>query len=116
MEDFEDVRTLYAEVLREAGFEVSEAADGREAVKLALERRPEAVIMDLQMPEMDGWEAARQIRAHFGPAIFILAVSAHSSDGSRGEAYDAGCDAFVAKPVTPHALLAVVTAALRKPD
>lgn len=115
VEDFEDVRTLYAQILRGAGFDVFEAADGRDAMRLAVEQRPDAIIMDLQMPEMDGWEAARQIRAHLGAAPLILAVSAHSSDESRREAYDAGCDSFIAKPLTPDVLLTIVSAALRKP-
>lgn len=65
------------------------------------------------MPEMDGWEATRRIRAELGAAPYILAISAHGSVESRWEAYDAGCDTPFAKPMVPDVLIAIIVGALR---
>jgi DNA-binding response OmpR family regulator len=112
VDDFADVRDLYAECLANAGFRVEAAADAYAALDAASRADPDAVVMDLQMPGMDGWEAIRQLRSRFGARPFVLAVSAHSSEHSRQEAFDAGCDDFVAKPLLPNVLVTIVRAAL----
>jgi len=112
-EDFVDVRSLYAEWLRDAGFEVIEAEDGLEAVARARELRPRALIMDLSMPKLDGWQAIRQIRElTLEPRPYVLAVSAHVGAYSRADAYEAGADDVVAKPIGPDVVCAIVRAAL----
>lgn len=112
-EDYEDVRLLYEECLTRAGFSVVGVANGAAAIERAREAPPHAVLMDLQMPDVDGWEAIRRIRAlRLEPRPYILAVTAHIGDGSRSDAYEAGADDFVAKPVSPDVICQIISAAL----
>lgn len=114
VEDFEDARVLYAEALTGAGFTVGTACDGAEALGIVTAtRRVEAVVMDLQMPVLDGWEAIRRIRSEVGAAPYILVVSAYDGPVSLAEVYDAGADDFLGKPVDPRVLVTIVRAALR---
>ena len=109
VDDYEDTRALYVEHLQEAGFRVIEATDGEEAVRLALSLRPEAIIMDLSMPKLDGWDATRKIRTD--PAMkdtYIVALSAMDGEISREMAFDAGCNDFIAKPFLAAALVQVL--------
>ena len=113
-EDYEDVRTLYEECLERAGFEVLSAANGADAVERAIEGSPHAVLMDLQMPDVDGWEAIRRIRAlRLERRPYILAITAHIAEGSRVDAYEAGADDFVAKPISPDMICQILHAALK---
>jgi DNA-binding NarL/FixJ family response regulator len=92
-----------------AGVEVvAEAADGREAVRLAAALRPQAVLLDLQMPIMDGYEAARQIKS-LCPACRIIALTIHDDESARRQAADSGIDAFVVKGTPIAALVAVLS-------
>jgi two-component system response regulator MprA len=116
VDDDLDSRAGYAEWLAAAGFTVEVASTGAEAVAMAAVHSPDAIIMDLQMPVMDGWEATRQIRASHSGRPYILALTAHhASDANRAAAYDAGCDDLVGKPLGPDILVAIVAAALRFP-
>lgn len=115
VDDYEDTRALYAVHLEEAGFRVVEAADGAEAVHLASAQPVDAIIMDLSMPRMDGWDATRQIRAAIGDRpVYVIALSALDGDESRALAFDAGCDDFIAKPFLPAGLIAVLRAHFKK--
>lgn len=83
------------------GYEVTIAKDGLEALRLIGERMPDLVIMDIQMPQMNGFEAVRQIRAN--PAIQnvpVLAATAKALKGDREKCFAAGCDGYIAKPFT----------------
>jgi DNA-binding NarL/FixJ family response regulator len=86
--------------------EIREATNGREAQELAVEHRPDLVLMDIRMPEVDGLAATRWIKARV-PLVKILVLSLQES--SSGEALAAGADAFVSKCGTPEALLACIT-------
>ncbi len=109
VDDYEDTRLLYVEHLQEAGFRVIEATDGEEAVRLALTQRPDAIIMDLSMPNLDGWDATRRIRADEGMKDkYIIALSAMDGEISREMAFDAGCNDFIAKPFLAAALVHVL--------
>lgn len=109
VDDYEDTRLLYVEHLEEAGFRVATAGDGYEAVALALSLRPDAIVMDLSMPRLDGWDATRRIRADAGMAsTYIVALSAMDGEISRGMAFDAGCNDFIAKPFLAPALVEVL--------
>lgn len=109
VDDYEDTRLLYVENLREAGFRVIEASNGDEAFAKAVELVPEAIIMDLSMPDVDGWEATRRVRSHpLLRDVYIMALSALEGEQSRAMAFDAGCDDFVAKPLLPAALAAIL--------
>ena len=99
-----------AEMLRRSGYDVEIANDGREAVLATERRRFDAVLMDCQMPVMDGFEATREIRRREagGPRVPIIALTSSSMKGDRDAAMSAGMDAFLAKPVTADALIGTV--------
>jgi len=100
VEDFEDSRFMMRRLLEMAGYNVLEASDGEQAVKIAVEARPVLILMDLSLPKLDGLAATRQIRKKKGlKAVPIVAVSAHDSPESRTEALAAGCDEYVTKPI-----------------
>ncbi len=92
---------------------VGEAADGLEAVRLATALQPQAVLLDLQMPVMDGYEAARQIKAAC-PSCRIIAVTIHSDESARRAAAEAGIDAFVVKGAPIAALIDAVIVTTRE--
>jgi len=102
-------RALLVDLLRPLGFNVEEAADGREALSLARTMQPELVLLDLLMPTMDGFEFARRIRQlpeH--RQTVLIAVSASVLDGQSQEAIVAGCNAFLSKPIQTEALFAEI--------
>ena len=87
-------------LLEMAGYRVVEASDGEEAVNVALQQRPELILMDLSLPKLDGLAATRRIRRQRGfGRVPIVAVSAHDSPESRSEALAAGCNEYVTKPI-----------------
>jgi CheY-like chemotaxis protein len=98
-EDFADGRELLTEYLRFRGFAVSEATNGAEALEAARRELPDVILMDLQMPTLDGWEATRRLKADPRTAqIMVVAVTAHALQSEVERARDAGCDAVVTKP------------------
>ena len=104
------VRKLIVTTLEDvAGFELVEAADGREAVEVAMRDRPELVFLDVDMPEIDGFEACRRLRAEPGTArAMIVMLTAAAGDSAEREAETAGADLFLSKPFSPLALLRLV--------
>lgn len=91
---------MMRQLLEMAGHKVVEATDGEQAVKVALEKKPAIILMDLSLPKLDGLAATREIRRHKGLRnVPILAVSAHDGDESRAAALEAGCDDYVTKPI-----------------
>ena len=100
VEDFEDSRFMMRKLLEMAGYSVLEATDGEQAVKLAVQKRPALILMDLSLPRMDGLSATRRIRRRKRFAkLPIVAVSAYDSPESRKEALAAGCNEYLAKPI-----------------
>lgn len=98
-EDNEQNRTLLARLLRTTGFQVQEAADGRQAVEAALQWRPDFIWMDIRMPVMNGLEATRRIREiNNGRSVVIAALTAHALEAEKERILGAGCDDFVRKP------------------
>ena len=92
------------------GFEVVTAEDGAEAAASAADIDADLILLDMNMPSVSGFEAARQIRAtEKHSRTPIIAVTAHTSTGDRDEAYQAGCDAIVTKPIDPQKLSQAVT-------
>jgi len=109
VEDNEDNRIIYATALRYAGYEVYEAITGTEGVQQARSQRPDLVLMDISVPELDGWEATAILKAD--PAtkhIPIIAVTAHALPGDEERSLEAGCDAYLAKPIPPATLIAEI--------
>ena len=100
VEDSPDIRVLIRMLLESAGHEVLTASDGREGVETAARERPDLVLMDLSLPVLSGWEAARQIKSQPETAdITVIAVTAHAMQGDRERAMAAGCDGFLSKPI-----------------
>ena len=112
-DDAEDAREMYGEYLTLQGYRVVTAADGADAVQRALTARPDIILMDLQMPRVDGWEAIRQLKTDRRTAsIPVVAVSAHAQDAARAEARAAGADACLTKPCLPPQVLMMIRALL----
>ena len=109
VEDNEDNRIIYSTVLRHTGYEVIEALDGVQAVELARSRHPDLILMDISIPEIDGWEATKILRQD--PAtrdIPIIALTAHALADDRERATAVGFTAYLAKPIEPRAVVAEV--------
>ena len=109
VEDQEDNRRILRDLLGSVGYEILEAVTGDEGVMLATTQCPDLILMDIQLPGIDGYEATRRIKAD--PAlrhIPIIAVTSYALSGDDARALAAGCDAYVAKPFSPRALLAKV--------
>ena len=94
---------LVRDVLTYAGYEVIEATSGEDGVRLAAELGPDLILMDLQLPGIDGAEALRQIRAT-ETAVPVVAVTAFAMNNDRTRAFDAGFDGYVEKPISVRAL------------
>lgn len=106
VDDFEDNRAMYAEFLGFSGYRVVQAANGKEALEFARDLRPDAIVMDLSLPVMDGWEATRRLKADESTrGIPIVALTGHTLPGPSAEAKEAGCDAVLVKPCLPDRLV-----------
>src|SRR4051812_19448559 len=111
VEDDDDARKLYGAMLRHNGFEVVEAANGLEAVTRAFERAPDLILMDMNLPQVDGWEAARRIKSDERAAVIpLLAFSALIDSIADLRRDGALFDGFIAKPVSPSELVRRVSA------
>jgi two-component system, cell cycle response regulator DivK len=109
VEDQEDLRGVLRVLLTESGYEMLEAADGQAGVILAKSDPPDLVLMDIQLPVLDGYEATRQIKAEPKLASTpIIAVSSFAMKGDEEKARAAGCDHYVTKPYSPLQLLRII--------
>lgn len=109
VEDQEDNRRIMRDLLVNQGFEVIEAVTGTDGVRLAEADKPDLILMDIQLPGLDGYEATRQIRALSGlQRTPIIVVTSYALSGDDVRAFEAGCDAYVSKPVSPRTLLAKI--------
>jgi two-component system, cell cycle response regulator DivK len=109
VEDQEDNRQILRDLLTSAGYEIIQAENGEEALAAAARERPDLILMDIQLPVLDGYEATRRIKADPAlHAIPIIAVTSYALSGDEGKARAAGCDAYVTKPYSPRALLAKI--------
>lgn len=109
VDDVADGREICAEYLAFRKYRVATAADGREALAKAFALLPDVILMDLSLPEIDGWEATRRLKDDERTRhIPIIALTAHALRSAHDEALAAGCDAVVTKPVMPRDLEAEV--------
>jgi two-component system, cell cycle response regulator DivK len=116
VDDNEDNRQILIDLLSANGYEVIEALNGLDAVTIATRETPDLVLMDIQLPGIDGHEATRRIKAN--PALArtpVIAVTSYALAGDDRKAAEAGCDAYVTKPFSPRALLAQVRGFLEAP-
>ena len=109
IEDQEDNRRILRDLITSAGYEMIEAVTGEEGVTMAETHRPDLILMDIQLPGLDGYEATRRIKANFALRhIPIVAVTSYALSGDDIKALEAGCDAYIAKPFSPRILLAKI--------
>jgi len=109
VEDQEDNRQIVRDLLVASGYELVEATTGEEGIALAERERPDLILMDIQLPGLDGYEATRRIKANSALShIPIIAVTSYALSGDDQKAYAAGCNGYVTKPFSPRVLLAKI--------
>ena len=114
VDDHPDNRRILRDLLASAGFEILEATTGEDAVARAEATVPDLILMDIQLPGIDGYEVTRRIKAN--PAlrhIPVIAVTSYALSGDEVKALEAGCDAYVTKPFDPAELLEKIKEFLR---
>jgi CheY-like chemotaxis protein len=111
VEDNEMNRDMLSRRLRRNGYEVVIAIDGQQGVEMASAESPDLILMDMSLPVIDGWEAARRVRENEATRkIPVIALTAHAMAGDREKAIEAGCDDYDTKPVEITRLLGKITA------
>ena len=109
VEDTEDNLRIMRDLLSSVGFDIVEAHDGEAAVLAAARFRPDVIVMDIQLPVLDGYEAIRRIKADGALRhIPIIAVTSYALSGDEEKARAAGCDLYIAKPFNPRQLLTAI--------
>ncbi|HEX6070333.1 MAG TPA: response regulator [Longimicrobiaceae bacterium] len=118
VEDDEAARFIIATVLRHAGYAVTETRTAVEGLRSLETARPDAVLVDVGLPDVDGFELIRRVRASpVGQALPIVVVTVYAFDSDRESAFAAGCDRFLTKPISPAELLRTLEELLPKaPD
>ena len=109
IEDHLENRRIVRDLLTSVSYEVIEAITGEDGLRMAETHRPDLILMDIQLPGLDGYEVTRRIKAN--PAlrrIPIVAVTSYALSGDDVKAFEAGCDAYIAKPYDPMVLLAKI--------
>ena len=109
IEDQADNRRIVRDLLSSVGYEILEAVTGEEGVSAAAAHVPDLILMDIQLPGLDGYDATRRIKADAALRhIPIIAVTSYALSGDDVKAFEAGCDDYVSKPFSPRALLAKI--------
>jgi two-component system cell cycle response regulator DivK len=109
IEDHEENRRILFDLLTSARYDMVEAVTGEDGLRMVEAHRPDVILMDIQLPGLDGYEVTRRMKAN--PAlrhIPIIAVTSYALSGDDVKAFEAGCDAYFAKPYDPLALLTKV--------
>ena len=116
VEDAPDNQVLVEQVFQDSGYRVTCIQDGQAALDWLEVNYPDLILLDLSLPEVDGWEIARQLKASDRTfAIPIIALTAHAMKGDREAAIASGCDDYLTKPIDIDLLESVVTQWLSKP-
>ena len=109
VEDQEDNRRILRDLLSSRGYDIIEVTDGLAGVEAARREPFDLILMDIQLPGIDGYEATRRIKSEpVLAAVPIIAVTSYALSGDRQKALEAGCDDYVAKPYSPRDLLATI--------
>jgi two-component system cell cycle response regulator DivK len=109
VEDQEDNRQILYDLLGHAGYELAAAKSGKEALAVVAAWRPDLILMDMRLPDIDGYEATRHIKSDPDlRSIPIIAVTSYALSGDEAKGRQAGCDAYVTKPYSTRQLLAKV--------
>jgi two-component system, cell cycle response regulator DivK len=113
VEDNEMNRDMLKRRLERKGYRVAVAVDGRQGLEMAGSESPDLILMDMSLPEIDGWEAARRLKGNPASArIPVIALTAHAMAGDRQKALEAGCDDYDTKPIDLPRLLEKIEALL----
>ncbi|MCL4766854.1 MAG: response regulator [Hyphomicrobiaceae bacterium] len=113
VEDQEDNRAILRDLLTASGYELIEAQNGEAGVEAAERERPDLILMDIQLPVLDGYDATSRIKSNpLLASIPVIAVTSYALSGDEAKARAAGCDDYIAKPFSPRQLLAKVRAHL----
>ncbi len=118
-DDNADNILLIRRILKRSGLELEfiDAQSGREAVRLAAERLPNLVLLDMKMPDLDGYGAAAELKANqLTRNIPVIAVTAQAMMGDRERALEAGCDEYLMKPIDPLLLIGTIRKYLSSPE
>ncbi len=114
VEDNPDNLELVKFLLEQAGYDVVGLPDGKKALAWLAENTPDLILLDMSLPEIDGWKLARQIKDNpLTRAVTLVALTAHTLPGDRKRALDAGCDGFISKPLDVPRFAATVAGYLR---
>jgi len=114
VDDEQDILRLVEIKLKKAGFQVVTAQDGEEGMRKALTDRPDVVLLDVMMPKMDGYTAARRIKSEVKPAPIVLMLTARGQEADMLRGIKEGADDYVVKPFAPRELIARINVALIK--
>ena len=117
VEDTEDNRQILRDLMSSTDYELLEAVDGAEGIAMAAKHKPDLILMDIQLPVMDGYEASRRIKSN--PElqhIPIIAVTSYALAGDEAKTLAAGCDGYIAKPFSPRLLLEKIREFLPRGD
>ena len=106
IEDNETNLYLVKFILEQNGLEVIEAKNGKDGVELAIKEKPDLIIMDIQLPDISGYEATKRIRAsEIDYELSIIALTSYAMIGDRQKALDAGCNGYIEKPINPETFI-----------
>jgi len=109
IEDNENNLYLIRFILENNGFEVLEARDGSEGLELAIQKSPDLIMVDIQLPDISGLEVTKRIRAsEFGASIPIVAITSYAMAGDKENALSAGCSGYIEKPIDPENIIAEI--------
>jgi two-component system cell cycle response regulator DivK len=113
IEDDENNMVLITRLLEKAGYGTLRATTGMEGVETALQRNPDFIILDIQLPDIDGMEVLRRIRSSAaGNAIPVIAMTSFAMAGDREKLLKAGCDEYIEKPIDPRLVISQIRRAI----
>jgi CheY-like chemotaxis protein len=108
IEDHPDSMVLIGRLLAKGGYRTIGAVNGRQGIELALQNMADFILLDIQLPDMDGTEVLRSIRAALGPGTPVIAMTAYAMAGDRERLLAAGCDGYIEKPIDPDLVLSQI--------
>lgn len=109
IEDNEQNLYLVTYILESHGYEVVQARNGQEGIEMAAERRPAVILLDIQLPWMDGYEVLRRLRERPETReIPVVALTSHAMVGDRERTLEAGCDEYIEKPINPDTFMSII--------
>lgn len=115
IEDNEDNLELVRFLLEQNGYEVVGAKDGRMGLEIVYEMQPDLVLLDMSLPEIDGWQVVQQVKSNpASKGMLVVALTAHALPGDRKKAIDAGCDGYISKPLDVPNFARMIATYLRK--